>query len=111
MPAERDDYLLRLVTQAAAALRRLRERLRGGSPRRELADEARTAAAELLGSQAALIAILDAPSATKMVGDPERVRVWVGLLRVEAEAIRELGETARADWLDARASALESEVR
>ena len=108
MPAERDDSLLRLVTQAATALRRFRERLKGGTPPREIADEARAAAAELLGPRASLVAMMDATSAVGMVGDPERVRVWAGLLRVEADALRQLGDGARADWLDARASALEA---
>jgi hypothetical protein len=107
MPAARDDYLIRLITQAAAVLRRLRERLRGGGAPEEVAREARDAVGELFGPQAGLLAMLDPASAAALVGDAERVAVWAGLLRVEAEAVRQSGDPARAAALDARANALD----
>jgi hypothetical protein len=110
MPSARDDYLIRLITQAAAALRRLRERLRDGGAPEEVAREARGAVAELLGAQAGMLALLDPGSAATLLGDPERVRVWAGLIRVEAEAAAQGGDRARAAALDARAAALERAV-
>jgi hypothetical protein len=110
MPSARDDHLIRLITQAAATRRRLRERLLGGGAPDEIAREARGAVAELLGAQAGLLALLDPGSAGALVGDPERVRVWAGLLRVEAEAAEQGGDRARAAVLEARAAALERAV-
>jgi len=107
MPAARDDYLIRLITQAAAALRRLRERLRAGGAPEEVAREARDAVGELFGPQAGLLAMLDPASAAALVGDAERVAVWAGLLRVEADALRQSGKPERAAALEARAGALE----
>jgi hypothetical protein len=107
MPAARDDYLVRLITQAAAALRRVRERLRTGDAPEELAREARGAVGELLGPQAGLLAMLDPGSAAALLGDSERVALWAGLLRAEAEALRRSGEAERASGLEARAAALE----
>ena len=107
MPAARDDYLIRLITQAAAVLRRLRERLVGGASGEEVAREAGTAIGELLGTQAGILGMLDATSAAKLLGDSERVAVWAGLLRVEADALRQSGAVARATALEARAASLE----
>lgn len=107
MPTARDDFLLRLIARIAAVLRRLREQVDGGAAPEDVAREARAAAAELLADRGALLALLDAPSAVQLLGDAERVTLWVGLLRVEADAYERLGDLPRVTALRERASALE----
>ena len=115
MPAAREDYLIRLLQQVSAVLRRLRERLTGATDSGaevapgELASigrEAADAVAALLGPQAALLQQLDASSAVALVADAERVALWVGLLEVQAAAARAEGQAARAAQVAARAMTL-----
>jgi len=100
------DYLLRMIAIAAAAVARLRERLRGGALPNEVIQAARTAQGELLGKDAALLRALDPASAMHALGDKDRLAAWAELLRVEAEAARAAGHLAEADALDRRADAL-----
>ena len=100
------DYIMRMIAAAAAAVARLRERLKGGASPREIADEARSAQGELLGSEAPLLRALDAPSAVHAIGDADRIRAWVDLLRLEAYATRSAGDSAAAEALERRADAL-----
>jgi hypothetical protein len=117
MSIQQKDHILRLIEQAAAALRRLRERLASTSDEAtqeealqqealQIAQEAQRAQRELLGEHGALLQALDPASAAAMVRDPERLTLWVELLRVQAAAHRRAGDPTRADALEARASAL-----
>ncbi len=105
---DREDYVLRVIRQAAEALRLLRLRLAGGADSPEVVRRQAAAAADaLLGPDAPLLARLDARSAARLVGDPRRVALWRGLLDVEAAAVEAGGgDRARADALRARARAL-----
>ena len=114
MPSAREDYLIRMIQQLGEVLRRLRQRLTGqvdGSDVAAIDREAGGAIATLLGPQAPLLQQLDAASAVRLVGDADRVALWVAFLRVQADARR--ADTRRsdsgemADRLAARASALE----
>lgn len=114
MPSAREDYLIRMIQQMGEVLRRLRQRLTGQVDADDAAEvdrEAGAAITTLLGPQAPLLRQLDAASAVRLIGDPERVGIWVALLRVQADARR--ADTRRsdrdetADRLAARASALE----
>lgn len=114
MPSAREDYLLRMIQQLGEVLARLRKRLMGqvdASDAAEVDAEAGAAITTLLGPQAPLLQQLDAASAVRLVGDPERVGLWIALLRVQADARR--ADTRRSDHDDtanriaARASALE----
>jgi hypothetical protein len=114
MPSAREDYLLRMIQQLGEVLRRLRERLTGQVDAGDAAEvdrEAGAAITTLLGPQSPLLQQLDAASAVRLVGDPDRLGLWVALLRVQADARR--ADTRRgdreetADRLAARASALE----
>lgn len=105
MPAARDDYLLRLITQAAAALRRLREQLGHGSPD-EVVREAGAAIGELLGPQRMLLEMLDAASAARSLGNPDTVRAWSELLMLQADAEAVRGNESAATRLRTRAAAL-----
>jgi len=105
MPAARDDYLLRLITQAAAALRRLREKLGHGSAD-DVVREAGAAIGQLLGPQRQLLEMLDAASASRSIGNPDTVRAWSDLLLLQADAEAALGRYADADRLRSRAAAL-----
>ncbi len=105
MPAARDDYLLRLITQAAAALRRLRVKLGDGSAD-EVAREASAAIGELLGPQRMLLEMLDAASASRSLGNPDTVRAWSDLLMLQADAESARGNESAATRFKARAAAL-----
>ena len=106
MLRDRRDYLLRMIEQAAAAAARLRQRLLGGDPVEEVVREARAAQIELLGKDAAMLAMLDGRSAAHVLGDRERLIQWAELLRVEAEAHRGAGRHAVAAALEQRAGDL-----
>ncbi len=104
---DREDYVLRVIRQAAEALRLLRLRLAGGADSPEVVRRQAAAAVDaLLGADAPLLGRLDAPSAVRLVGDPRRVALWRGLLDVEAAAAGAAGDPARADALGRRARAL-----
>ena len=114
MPSAREDYLIRMIQQLGEVLRRLRQRLTGEVDPRDAAEvdgQAGAAIATLLGPQAPLLQQLDPASAVRIVGDADRVGLWIALLRVQADARR--ADTRRtdrdetADRLAARASALE----
>lgn len=107
---EQDDYVLRLIRQAAEMVRRLRERLTGGAPSAEVVAASRAAQGELLGPGAGLLQQVDAATAAWMVGDAERVLLWADLLRVEAGAHRAAGDVDGAVRLEARAAALAGAV-
>lgn len=107
MPSQREDYLLRLLRQAAEALRRLREALSAEGAPGEIEKEADAAIGELLGPRYGLLSSLDAVSAASLVADPRRVELWANLIRVQAAARRRLGDETAAAALEQRARALE----
>lgn len=108
MPGARDDYLLRLIQQVAAMLRALRERMEGGANPEEVSRDASTAIGELLGPQRSLMEMLDAKSAAALAGDPDKLDLWIALIRLQADAARRLNEGAKVARLAARADALEA---
>ena len=102
-----EDYLLRIIRQAAETLRRLRHLLAGGGGTPEVVRMDAVAATEaLLGSQASVLSLLDPLSAVTMVGHPAVVNVWVALLEVEAGAADAMGDREIAARRRARALAL-----
>jgi hypothetical protein len=108
---ERRDYLLRLIQQAGAAARRLRELLTAeGAQDDEVAREADQAIGALLGGgpQAQLLERVDADTAVRLVGDKERLRLWIDLLRIQCEALRSAESESQAQRVEGRAAALEA---
>jgi hypothetical protein len=106
MPVQR-DYILRLLEQAAAALRRLRELTGAGTtPPVEIVEEARAAQAALFGNTWMLLQQVDVGTATSLVRDPRQLAMWAELLRVEAEASRASGDERRAIHLETRAAGI-----
>jgi hypothetical protein len=106
MPVQR-DYILRLLQQAAAALRRLRELLAGGTAKpASIVEEARAAQGELFGETWAMLQRVDVATATALIRDTRQLSVYADLLRVEAEANRALGDERRAEYLEARAGGI-----
>lgn len=110
MPSARDDYLLRMISQVAAAVARLRARLGGGATAEEIIPEIRAAERELLGSRGELLRSVDAATAAQLLGTPEAVRLWSALLRLEADALSAGGDAARAEPIAMRASQLDQAV-
>src|SRR5688500_18716665 len=110
MPVQR-DYILRLLEQAAAVLRRLRELLGGGAAEpAAIVEEARAAQAALFGDTWMLLQRVDVATATGLIRDPRQLEMWAELLRVEAEANRSLGDVARAEHLETRAAGIAAEA-
>ena len=107
MPSAREDYLVRMIAQAAAAIRRLRERLAGGGSADEVVRDAGAAIGELLGPQRPMLDLLDPRSATSLLGNDERVGHWIAFIRLQADAERLSGSESRAMQLERRANALE----
>ena len=107
-----EDYLLRIIRQAAELLRQLRRRLLGGEASAESIRRDAAAAIELvLGSQAPVLGLLDPGSAVHLVGHPALVDLWTALLDVEADAAEAGGDAAFAGRRRARAAALREAAR
>jgi hypothetical protein len=106
MPSQRQDYLLALLRQVAEALRRLREALNGDASPVEIERDADAAIGELLGPRFQLLSSLDPGTATTLIADPRRVELWIGLIRVKADARRRLGDEEGASALEKKADAL-----
>jgi len=111
MPAARDDYLLRLITQAAAALRRLRGKLAGGGATEEIVRDAGAAIGELLGPQRSVLDRLDAASAAQIVGNDDTIRAWSELLILQADAEAARGNSAVEQRLRQRAHSLAAHLK
>ncbi len=106
MPVQR-DYVLRLLEDAAAAVRRLRELLAGGGTEpAAIVEEARAAQAALFGDTWMLLQRVDVATATGLIRDSRQLSLWADLLRVEAEANRSLGDVSRAEHLETRAAGI-----
>ena len=110
MPSQREDYLLRLLRQAAEALRRLREALTGEASAGEVDRQADAAIGELLGPRYQLLSSLDPLSAASLVADPRRIELWADLIRVQAAARRKSGDESGGAALEARALALQQSL-
>ncbi len=107
MPSQREDYLLRLIRQAAEALRRLREALSGEATPSAVERQADAAIGELLGPRYQLLSSLDPLSAASLIADSRRIELWANLIRVQAAARRQSGDDPGAAALELRANALE----
>lgn len=108
MSGQREDYILRMIAEAALAARRLLARLRCCTPAetRRIQDEVERAEAGLLGPILPAARAVDAETAATMIGDPRLLVAWSDLLGVKVEAYRSLGDLERARATDARKRAL-----
>jgi hypothetical protein len=107
-----EDYLLRIIRQAAELLRQLRRRLLGGEASAETIRQDAAAAIDLLlGSQAPVLGMLDAISAAQLVGHPAMVELWCALLDVEADAAESTGDMAFASRRRERTAMLRNAAR
>ena len=107
-----EDYLLRIIRQAAELLRQLKRRLLGGEVSAETIRRDAAAAIDLLlGAQAPVLGMLDANSAAQLVGHPAIVELWCSLLDVEAGAAEASGDPAFAAQCRPRAVALRGAAR
>ena len=107
-----EDYLLRIIRQAAEVLRLLRRRLLGGEASAEsIRQDAAAAIDLLLGAQASVLGMLDPDSAVRLVGHPAVVELWCAFLDVEADAADAAGDAGLAARRRARAVALRDAAR
>ena len=104
--SDQEDNLKRLMRQAAEALRWLRGRLEGGEPPAGIRADAATAIASLLGPEAPLLGMLDAVTASRLLGNAERVTLWAELVEADADAALAAGDPAMAAERRRRASDL-----
>jgi hypothetical protein len=107
-----EDYLLRMIRQAAEILRQLKHRLLGGESSPESIQRDAAAAIDLLlGSQAPVLAMLDPASAVQLVGHPALVELWCALLDVEADAADASGNASSDATFAARRRARAATLR
>lgn len=105
--SEQEDYILRIIRQAAEALRRLREMLTGSAETSEtVRREAGISIEQLLGEVSPLLSRVDADTAVRLVGSQTRIALWADLLELEADACDRAGDTAEASAHRYRAAAL-----
>ncbi len=104
---EQEDHLLRLIKQAAEALRRLREQLAGSAEAApSVRDEVRQSVAQLLGDEGPLLGVIDAHTAVRLLGSARKLEVWTQLLELEADAAEQHNKTSEAQALRARVTSL-----
>jgi hypothetical protein len=107
-----EDYLLRIIRQAAELLRQLRHQLLGTASNPEsIRRDAAAAVDLLLGSQAPVLAVLDPASTVHLLGHPALVALWTALLDVVAAAAFASGDATVAARRRARATALRTAAR
>jgi hypothetical protein len=101
----RDDYLMRMVNQLAAALARIAG-LRRAALLEQAAEEMDAAVASLGGIDPRLAEGSDGPLLAALVTDPARREALARLLEEQAEILLARGETARARTTREKARAL-----
>lgn len=105
MPSARDDFFVRAIREVAEAVRRIRARLGGDAQADDVLAEIRASESTLLAGRSALLRLLDARSAVQLL-DGDAARLWVALLRLEAEAHRRGGRAEAARTVEMRAAEL-----
>ena len=109
--SEQEDYLIRIIKQAAEAIRRLRGRLTESAEAiPAILAEGNVAVEHLLGAQADMLSLLDAETAVRLVGSSARAQLWADLVELEADAREIGGDATAATTKRARALALRSAV-
>jgi hypothetical protein len=109
--SEQEDYLIRIIKQAAEAIRRLRGKLTE-SPAAVPAvlAEGNVAVEQLLGAQADMLSRLDAETAVRLVGSSRRVWLWADLVELEADALDIIGDCDAAATKRARTVSLRTAI-
>jgi hypothetical protein len=104
MPVSQSDYIMRMIEQLGAAMRRLREMLARGSPAApDVVRGAADAQRELFGPLWPVLERVNAETAVSLIPDERQILLWVELMQLEASAGRLIGEEQRADGLESRA--------
>ena len=109
MSPVRQDYLLRMIEEAFAVIRRIRKRRQDGEAE-AAARDAEGAVDALLGPQGAVAARLDPATAAQLIRSPEQVALWARITAEKAEALRELGDEPAARAAGRRALELALEA-
>jgi hypothetical protein len=110
--SEQEDWLIRIIKQAAEAIRRLRGDLtESAAVIPAILAESNTAIERLLGAQAAMLSRLDAETAVRLVGSSRRAQLWADLVELEADASDIGGDAVPAATKRARAVALRAAAK
>jgi len=103
------DYLKRQLKQLALLVARL-----AGLKKRGQLDAAReehaSAVGELLGLDHGVLARIDTPTAARLLGTPERLRIYAELVLAEADLLADSDEQAQSEQRFRRAAELFGEV-
>lgn len=104
-----DDYLIRLIRQMVQTILRIAG-LRQGGEFEEAQSVIDHATGMLLGPAADTLTLLDPATAAQVVGDPDRVIAWAGLLLEQARLHQVQGDLPAAENARERALALAREA-
>lgn len=98
------DYVIRMIAELGAFLRRVRDLIRLGRIGEAL-EEIQAGAQSFVGMDVRLFSLLDAPTLVAQLGSAEKASLVAALLTAQAEALELLDEPAQAQ--SARTRALE----
>ena len=104
MASVNQDYIIRMIEELGAFLRRVRDLIRLGRVQDALA-EIQAGAQSFVGMDVKLFSLLDARTLVGQLGSPEKASLVAALLTAQAEALESLGEPEQAQ--SARTRALE----
>lgn len=94
---QQEDYLLRMIREAAEALRRLREMMTDSAQSTDaVRAELAATMGRLLGPEASLLQRLDAATAVRLLNDSRRLELWITALDLEADALAARGSAEEA---------------
>jgi hypothetical protein len=112
MPVSQSDYIMRMIEQLGAAMRRLREMLaRGATTAPDVLRETVAVQKELFGPLWPVLERVNAETAVSLIPDERQILLWVELIQLEASAVRLTGDEPRAEGLEARAERLLTALR
>jgi hypothetical protein len=111
MPKFEADSLQRQIRQLGDAVAAIVARVRVAADYESGLEAIRDAAAKGLGPDRSLLDKLDAGSASQLLREPARTRMYAQVCVAEAEMLERLGRLEEATRLKARAASLEEAVR
>ncbi len=104
MASVNQDYIIRMIEELGAFLRRVRDLIRLGRVQEALG-EIQAGAQSFVGMDVKLFSLLDARTLVAQLGSAEKAALVAALLTAQADALESLGEPGQAE--SARTRALE----
>lgn len=107
--SSQDDFLLRELRKVAEMIARALG-FRGSGELPAARTEIDTAYTTLLGQQADLLRMLDAPSAARLIGNPKKIAAFASVTAADAALAADMGNSNAEQHLAARAESLAKEA-